>query len=211
MCDFDALFSSSHDEASIVNRKDFGILLAVLRDKRGLSQDDLARAMGKTRDTVAKVEQGRADWPASTSLHAFNILNTPPLAQADAFAFLDYCDLDRAFYHQSAQVVPARAPLPPSAQAPQRKSHTTAEFAEILRLVGELIQHQGIDNAAAALKSIIYPNAPTSLTPPPIELRVTTPPRPSKTVPGAIEHTEVAYIPTPKSPRSIKRTKKSAG
>ncbi len=50
------------------NLEAFGERVAALRQKRGLTQDDLANKTGLSVDTIGAVEQGRR-WARLTTLH----------------------------------------------------------------------------------------------------------------------------------------------
>lgn len=58
------------DRASIEakNRAAFGEKVAALRQKRGLTQDELAQKTGLSVDTIGAIEQGRR-WAKLTTLH----------------------------------------------------------------------------------------------------------------------------------------------
>jgi transcriptional regulator with XRE-family HTH domain len=50
------------------NRAAFGEKVATLRQKRGLTQDELAQKTGLSVDTIGAIEQGRR-WAKLTTLH----------------------------------------------------------------------------------------------------------------------------------------------
>ena len=183
-----------------MKREDFGILVSMLRSRSGMSQDELANAIGRTRDTVAKVEQGRADWPPRTALLAFRALNSPPMAESDARAYLQYSGLDFAHFLESS-------PHPPLAQAPHVQSTTAQDVAALLATLSNLVDRLGIATVMSHLRqlgpTITLSEAPAR------ELVMSTPAKPSPTVPGALEYEEIRYSQKPKSPEAIKRIRKA--
>lgn len=175
---------------------DRGKLVARLRSERGITQQGLAQLLGKATSTIVRVEHNNGTWPSSTARQVFEILqNSLPIEQKDAFEFLDAFGVSRTLY--------VAAPLPPSAQAPRGESTEAASVQEALQLLSKCFERFGTAGTANKLRDLLGEDDEDE------DRRVLiTPPRPSKTVPGAIEQQFVGYS-KPKSAAAIKRATKA--
>ncbi|MBS0188431.1 MAG: helix-turn-helix transcriptional regulator [Planctomycetes bacterium] len=167
-------------------------LVARLRRERGLTQQDLANAIGRHMRSVARLETDGRAWSQNTALAAFRVLNRPRMTPEEAYFYLDHFGLSRGHYEAEP------APAPPPAQAPRNAGGDIAAALEAFSL---LLDRHGTARATELLRALLEDPAPERI------LRIG--PRPSPTVPGAIEETTVIERRL-KSPAAIKRATKDA-
>jgi transcriptional regulator with XRE-family HTH domain len=126
---------------------EFGDLLQRLRRERGLTQSSLAEAAECDKDTVAKVEHGRAaNWRPGTARRIYDALSAAaPLTLAEARAFAHATGLTLPTASNPARAHPP-APHPPTAESLQ--------LSRLHRLLDHIVAVAGVQPVAAALAAL---------------------------------------------------------
>lgn len=210
--------NASYTRNSLValDMRTFGALVAHLRDRRVLTQKELADAVGVDPNTIARTEQDKGSWYRRTSLAVFEYLGRKlPLTPEEAAEYLEGAGLSPDMARPP--FVASRIDRDIAAEdsgLPVPSDQTSREMREVQRALNRLLDALGPAAAAKVMDAVAdarSPSPPTHAPPPPRRVTVVEPPK--VPFPGAVEQVHRTYeVQTPRSaPKPKAKPKKRTG